>query len=39
MYAAMADKGWGRSLEDYRENDEEMIARVEKEGKKIETVY
>lgn len=39
MYAAMADEGWGRTIEDYRENDEEFIARVAKEGKKIETIY
>lgn len=39
MYAAMADEGWGNTIEDYRANDEEFLKAVEKEGKKIKTIY
>lgn len=39
MYAAMADEGWNNTIEDYRKADDEMIARVAAEGKKIETIY
>lgn len=39
MYAAMADEGWGNTIEDYRKNDEEFIAAVKKEGKTIKTIY
>lgn len=39
MYAAMADEGWHNTIEDYRAADDEMIARVAAEGKKIKTIY
>lgn len=40
MYAAMADEGWNNNtIEDFRASDEEMLARVEAEGKKIRTIY
>lgn len=39
MYAAMADEGWGNTIGDYRAADEEMIARVAADGRKIKTIY
>ncbi len=39
MYAAMADEGWGNTMEDYRESDAEMIERVKREGGDIDTAY
>lgn len=39
MYAAMADEGWGIGMEDFRQNDNEVIDKVEELGKKITTIY